>query len=230
MEKLLENVKRYTLFLIGLFVMAVGIALMVRAELGTSPISSIPYVFSLKFSEISLGVFTILWNIFLILGQVLILRRKFRWFQLVQIPLTFLFGIFVDFSKYILDFLHPQEYWKQAAVLILGCLVLALGVSFTVVAGVVMNSGEAFVNAVAQQTGKNFGTIKVFFDSALVLLSAAFSLLFFGRIVGVREGTVIAALLSGFIIRFFNRLLTPVIERWFCGSRPKEEQNFSQSG
>lgn len=212
-----EKIKRYTLFLTGLFIMAFGIALMVKAQLGTSPISSMPYVFSLKFPELSLGTFTILWNLLLILGQILILRRKFQWFQLIQIPLTLVFGAFVDFSKFVLDSLNPQNYLLQAGVLLLGCLVLAFGVSLTVLAGVVMNSGEAFVSAVAQQTKKDFGTVKVFFDSSLVILSVLFSLLFFGAVAGVREGTVAAALLSGFIIRFFNRALRPPVERRMAG-------------
>ena len=218
-----EKVRRYGLFLAGLFVMALGIALMVKAKLGTSPISSLPYIFSLRFTAISLGGFTILWNLLLILGQAVVLRRKFRWYQLIQIPLTLVFGAFVDLAKELLGFLNPENYLFQAAVLLFGCLVLAFGVSFTVLAGVVMNSGEAFVAAVAKQTGKDFGLVKVFFDSSLVLLSAGLSFAFFGMVAGVREGTVIAALLSGFIIRIFNRLLGPATERWLTGSRAGEE-------
>lgn len=218
-----EKARRYGLFLAGLFVMALGIALMVKAKLGTSPISSLPYIFSLRFTAISLGSFTILWNLLLILGQVVVLRRKFRWYQLIQIPLTLVFGAFVDLAKELLGFLNPENYLFQAAVLLFGCLVLAFGVSLTVLAGVIMNSGEAFVAAVAEQTGKDFGLVKVFFDSSLVLLSAGLSFAFFGMVTGVREGTVIAALLSGFIIRIFNRLLGPAAERWLTGSQAGEE-------
>lgn len=203
--------------------MALGIALMVKAKLGTSPISSLPYIFSLRFTAISLGSFTILWNLLLILGQAVVLRRKFRWYQLIQIPLTLVFGVFVDLAKELLGFLNPENYLFQVAVLLFGCLVLAFGVSLTVLAGVVMNSGEAFVAAVAEQTGKDFGLVKVFFDSSLVLLSAGLSFAFFGMVAGVREGTVIAALLSGFIIRIFNRLLGPAAERWLTGSQAGKE-------
>lgn len=220
--RMTEKIKRYFLFLVGLFVMALGIALMVKANLGISPISSLPYVFSMKFTAVSLGCFTILWNFLLILGQVAVLRRKFQWYQLIQIPLTLVFGAFVDSAKAILSFLRPESYLLQAAVLLFGCLVLALGVSLTVLAGVVMNSGEAFVSAVSQQTGKEFGIVKVLFDSSLVLLSAGLSFVFFGQIVGVREGTIIAALLSGFIIRFFNQLFGSAVENWL--TRSKEEK------
>ena len=177
-----EKVKRYFLFLVGLFVMALGIALMVKANLGISPISSPPYVFSVKFTAVSLGCFTILWNFLLILGQIAVLRRKFQWYQLIQIPLTLVFGVFVDSAKALQPFLRPESYLLQAAVLLFGCLVLALGVSLTVLAGVVMNSGEAFVSAISQQTGREFGIIKIFLTVHLFCFLPDYPLCFSGRL------------------------------------------------
>lgn len=207
-----ELIKRYILFIIGLFVMAIGITLMVKAQLGTSPISSMPYVLSLKFTSISLGGFTILWNLTLILLQVLVLGKGFQPFQLLQIPLSLLFGVFVDFSKYILSGITSNNYISCAFILFLGCFVLALGVSFTVLADVIMNSGEALVKAISIRTGKDFGFIKVIFDISLVVISIIISLIFFHKVVGVREGTIIAAVISGFIIRFYNKYLSFIID------------------
>lgn len=206
-----ELTKRYILFTLGLFVMAFGITLMVKAELGTSPISSMPYVFSLKFTTISLGIFTIAWNFILIFLQFLILGKNFRPFELLQIPLSLIFGAFVDFSKYLLRNLTPHSYISSTLILFLGCFVLALGVSFTVLANVIMNSGEALVKAISIRTGKDFGSMKVAFDVSLVILSIISSLIFFHKIVGVREGTVIAAIISGFIIRFYNKHLSFIV-------------------
>jgi len=197
--------------------MSFGIALMVQGRLGISPISSFPYVFSVRFPQISLGTFTMILNLLLITGQILILRREFTLIQFVQFPITLLFGLFVDVSKWMLSVILPQAYWQQLLVFLFGCVVLALGVSLAVTAGVVMNSGEAFIAAVSRKSGLNFGTVKVLFDVTLVLLAILFSFLFMGRLEGVREGTVIAALLSGFIIRFFNRIMKPPFERWFAG-------------
>ncbi|MCI8501995.1 MAG: YitT family protein [Oscillospiraceae bacterium] len=199
--------------------MAFGVALMVQTKLGVSPISSLPYVFNLEFTWISLGNFTILWNLVLIAGQLLILRRKFQWFQLIQLPITLIFGVFVDGCKLLVSSWNLDHYWLQMLFLLLGCTVLALGVTLTVLAGVVMNSGEAFVAAIAGKTGWNFGTVKVGFDSSLVLLAILFSLLFFGRMEGVREGTILAALLSGFIVRLFTRVLKKPVERWETGTK-----------
>lgn len=196
--------------------MAMGISLMVKAQLGTSPISSMPYVISLKFTSISLGVFTIIWNMILIVSQILILGKKFQTFQLLQIPLSFIFGSFVDFTRYMLNGISVHSYISCILLLFLGCFILALGVSLTVLADVIMNSGEAFVQAIAIKTGKDFSSIKVGFDISLVGLSIILSLVFFHKIVGVREGTIIAAIISGFIIKFYNKNLSFIIENFIA--------------
>lgn len=71
--------------------------------------------------------------------------------------------------------------------------------------------------------GQGVWNYKDFFDSSFVLLSAGLSFVFFGKIVGVREGTIIAALLSGFIIRFFNRLFGSAVENWLTGSKEEKK-------
>ncbi len=226
-----ELAKRYATCLVGLFVMAFGITLMVDTGLGVSPISSVPYVLNQQFSFISLGMFTFLWNVVLILGQILILRKEFKPLELLQLPLSFLFGWFVDICKWLLSGMVLSEYWMSLIVLLAGCLVLALGACLTVLSQTVMNSGEAFVNAVSRKTGKVFGNIKVVFDVSLVAIAVILSLVFFGRIEGVREGTVIAALVSGFIIRALSRWIGPLLNRWYHAgsiSVPLEEQPVGQ--
>lgn len=193
--------------------MSLGISLMVKAGIGTSPISSFPYVLSLRFQEISLGTFTFAWNIVLIIGQILILRKDFKIIEWMQIPISVLFGVFVDFTKSMLSGLNPHNYVFAISILIIGCVTLAFGVSLTVLSGVIMNSGEGFVKAVSIKSKKDFGNMKVVFDVSLVILSVVTSLIFFGKISGVREGTIIAALISGFIIRFFNGKLKFIVDR-----------------
>ena len=73
----MEKAKRYLIFLLGLFLSSLGVSLVTKADLGTSPISAIPYVLSLKF-PLTLGQFTIAFSLLLIFLQLLILRRRFR--------------------------------------------------------------------------------------------------------------------------------------------------------
>lgn len=105
----MEKVKRYIIFLIGLFINSLGVSLITKADLGTSPISSIPYVLSLNF-PMTLGQFTIIFSILLIIIQLFILRKNFKAEHLLQIPISILFGYFIDLTMVLLGFVHPEAY------------------------------------------------------------------------------------------------------------------------
>ena len=158
----LELFKRYVLFTIGLFINALGVSLITKAQLGTSPISSTPYTLSLGF-PLTMGTFTFLLNMVLIVGQIAFLRKEFSKIQLLQIPVSVLFGYFIDFTMSMLSSLHPQEYGFKLFYLLLGCMILGFGVCLEIIADVVMLSGEAFVKAISGKFDKDFGITKVFF-------------------------------------------------------------------
>lgn len=202
----MNKLKRYLLFLVGLFINALGVSLITKASLGTSPISSIPYVLSLKFT-FTLGNFTIFFSIVLILLQMIILRKNFRWEDLLQIPVSVAFGYFIDLTMLLFRRVNPENYPVKMAALLIGCVILGFGVYMEVVADVVMLPGESFVRAVVQTWNTNFGTTKIIFDTSMAVIAAAMSILFSRNLEGVREGTIIAALLVGFIARLFGRKL-----------------------
>ena len=201
-----NKLKRYLLFLVGLFINALGVSLVTKASLGTSPISSIPYVLSLNFS-LTLGNFTIIFSILLILLQILILRKNFKIENILQIPVSIAFGYFIDLTMYMFFWVNPQNYVLKLVALLAGCVVLGFGVYIEVVADVVMLPGESFVRAIVQTMNTNFGTTKIIFDSTMTIIAGVLSVIFFGRLNGVREGTIIAALLVGFIARLFGKHL-----------------------
>lgn len=202
-----ELFKKYTVFIVGLFLNALGICFIIKADLGSSPISSLPYTISLKY-PISLGTLTFILNLFLILGQLAIQRRDFKQREWGQLPVSVLFGFFVDLCMSLLGWVTPATYLMQLVTLLSGCLLLGLGVSLEVIADVIMLSGEAFVNAYANKRQRSFGTTKIMFDTTLMILSCITSLFLFLNITGVREGTVIAALTVGMFARFFNKKLS----------------------
>lgn len=207
-----ELTKRYITFIIGLFISALGVAITKKGELGVSPISSVANVMSFRFPVLTLGNWLIVWNCILILGQILILRKKFQWIQLLQIPVSFLFGYFTDFGMWLLSFFPANVYVLRLALVVLGTAVLGLGISLAFQANVIMNSGEAFVKAVSDTIKKDFGNVKIVFDVSCVVFSILLSLLFFDfKIVGTREGTIIAALLTGISVKLFNKLLKKTI-------------------
>ncbi|MDD3361424.1 MAG: DUF6198 family protein [Hespellia sp.] len=204
-----ELVKRYIVFLIGLFISSFGVSFVTKADLGTSPISSIPYVLSLGFKP-TLGQFTIFFSLFLIALQVIILRKDFQKIQLLQIPVSILFGYFIDFSMIVLGWLRPEAYYFKIISLLVGCLILGIGVYFEVIADVIMLPGEAFVTAITRKFGTDFGTTKVCFDASMAIVAGILSFVLFHTLTGVREGTIIAALIVGMIARFLGKLLKPL--------------------
>ena len=198
--------KRYLIFLAGLFVNSLGVALITKANLGTSPISSIPYVLSLNFA-LSLGNFTIIFSILLIVLQIVILGKNFKPESLLQIPVSIAFGFFIDFSMILLNALNPQMYAAKVAYLLIGCLILGVGVYMEVLADVVMLPGESFVRAVVARWETEFGVTKIAFDVSMAVIAAAASFFLARELNGVREGTIVAALLVGFIARTIGKKL-----------------------
>ncbi|MDO5549245.1 MAG: DUF6198 family protein [Eubacteriales bacterium] len=212
----LETFRRYILCVIGVFFSALGIAIVRLADLGVSPISSVANVMSLKFSMLSLGNWLIIWNCVMILGQILILRRRFQPVQLMQVPLSILFGYFTDFGMWVFAWATWDFYPMRLVNVAVGTCLMGFGIAICVIADAVMNSGEAFVKAVSDTTHLEFGNVKIGFDVSCVVLSIVLSLGFFAfTIRGTREGTIIAALCTGIVIKFFTRLLRHPMERIF---------------
>ena len=220
----MEKLKRYLIFLVGLFVNSLGVSLVTKANLGTSPISSIPYVLSLNF-PFTLGNFTIFFSIFLIVLQLIILRKNFKLEHILQIPVSIIFGYFIDLTMILFSWVNPEAYIMKIVYLLMGCLILGVGVYMEVLADVVMLPGESFVRAIVLTWKTNFGTTKICFDVSMSVIAAVLSFVFAGRLAGVREGTVIAALLVGFIARLIGKKLVFLKDMIFPESVSAENEN-----
>ena len=208
----------------GLFVNSLGVSLITKANLGTSPISSIPYILSLNF-PFTLGNFTIFFSIFLIVLQLIILRKNFKLEHILQIPVSIIFGYFIDLTMILFSWVNPEAYIMKIVYLLIGCLILGVGVYMEVLADVVMLPGESFVRAIVLTWKTNFGTTKICFDVSMSVIAAVLSFIFAGRLAGVREGTVIAALLVGFIARLIGKKLAFLKDMIFPESVSAENEN-----
>ncbi len=201
-----ELIKRYIFLLAGLFVNGLGVSFITKAGLGTSPITSIPYTLSLGFTP-TVGMFTLVFNIFLIILQVILLRRNFQLQNLLQLPIIALFSFFIDLTMSLLGFMQPETYAMKVVSLIVGCLILGFGVFMEMTANVAMLPGEATVRAVSDVFSTDFGKTKIAFDSSMTVIAAILSFIMFKHLDGVREGTIVAAILVGFIARLFKKYI-----------------------
>lgn len=176
-----------------------------KAYLGTSPISSLPFVLSLGLPP-TFGALTFLFNMLFFLGQLLLMGKSFPKIQLLQIPITICFSLLIDLFMAPFEAFKPASYGISLIILIGGCLVMALGITLAVKADLILTPGNAFVKALAKYTGNSYGTMEIIFDTVLTTLAVIASFLLFGKFRGVREGTVISALLVGTFINLFHRL------------------------
>ncbi len=199
--------RRYVLFVVSLFINAFGIAFITKALLGTSPITSVTYVLSMC-TVWTMGQWTILLNLLFVLCELFLMTRRelksdLRTY-LLQIPISLCFGLFIDCSMNMLRWLQPVGYFIQLLSLVVGCIILAVGIALEVKVGVAMVSGEYFVKVIAQRFRQEFGYVKLGFDVTLVVLACTLSLVFMDGVYGVREGTVVAALVVGPIVHFIS--------------------------
>ena len=213
--------RRYVLFIISLFINSLGIAIITRALLGTSPITSVNYVLSF-ITPLTMGEWTIIVNILFVILELFMMKREelmsdLRIF-LLQIPVSLCFGIFIDCSMNLINWYTPITYPGQIAGVIAGCIVLAAGIALEVKANVAMLSGEYFVQVISRRLNVEFGYVKLGFDITLVAISCILSYAYLSGLYGVREGTVIAALTVGPIVRFLMPYYG-VLDKWINAER-----------
>ena len=206
---------RLLMLLVGFGVMAFGVAFSIKGALGTSPISSVPYVTG-YISGLSVGTTTIIMNGIFVLLQIAILRRRYQWVQLLQFPAAIVFGLFIDGAGVVLQGVHYSNYLQQWVLCAIGIVLVGLGVSIEVTARLVTTAGEGVVLAICQVVPVKFGNMKVIFDVTLVCISIVTGLVFLGRLEGVREGTVAAAICVGLLAKWFNKPLAKFEQAVLC--------------
>ena len=199
----------------GLALAGFGVALTTRAGLGTSPISSLPYVFTFL-TPLTFGAATFAVNLLFVLAQALLLGRAFPAVQYGQLGVVLLFGLFIDLGMWVGGLWVPTAYWGRMAEVLLGSVVLAAGIALQIHADLLFNPGEGLVKALCRVTRARFAWTKLGFDVSLVLLALALSLAALHTIRGLREGTLVAAFAVGLSLHWLVPLLRPT-RRWLFG-------------
>lgn len=191
---------RLMTLLLGLSLLSFGVALSIRSNLGTSPISSVPYVFSYIF-PLSVGVLTIISHIIFIFMQMIILGKQFQMIQWLQLLVGIVLGVFIDIAIWLTAFMDIQQYVYQIAVSLISCVITAIGVILQIKARLIYLAAEGLYQAFAIRFHKNYGTVKTYGDVILVAFAAISSYLVLHQLIGIREGTIISAILIGTLIR-----------------------------
>lgn len=233
-ERIISFVWQHILLLISLFIMTIGVAVCVRSMLGSSVISTLPYVFETAGKQIpgiprlTIGQYTYVMNAVLVAGQIAVLRRKFEPVQLFQLLVGFVFGSLIDVNMWLTTWLAPETLCTKVFAQVIGCTILGIGIALEVRCGSVTMPGEGFPVAISSVTGVPFHKVKICVDISLVTLAVVFCYVFFGTwlwyIVGI--GTLFAMVYVGMVVRsvsthlcWFDRLLAyqPGFRRYVYG-------------
>jgi uncharacterized membrane protein YczE len=193
------NIRRILLYVLGLFLLSLGVALSIRSNLGVSPTSSVSYVLS-SITGFTIGSVTLAYFLILILAQKIILGREFHAKNYLQIFFSSIFGLFTDISLWITITIIPTSYFVSLIILIISIIIIGIGLSFVLITDVIMNAPEGFCNAISYKWDIKFSKVKTIFDMLSVFLSITLAFVFIGEITQIREGTIIAALFVGKIV------------------------------
>jgi uncharacterized membrane protein YczE len=209
-----KKINRYVLYLISLFIISLGASLSIKANLGTSPLICLPYVCSL-ITNLSVGIVIFLFTVIFIVIQIALLGKGFEKRQYLQFVIGSIFSFFVDFSLMLVNFINPVGYINQFLLLMFSCLVVAFGVLLEIQTEVVYLPADGVIVAVSEVLKKEFPKVKPFIDTSMVILAAILSIVFLGYLSGVREGTIISALIIGPIVKILKKYFDPFISRLF---------------
>lgn len=212
-NKTQKLINRIAVYLVGLIFLSVGTNLSVLSNTGVSPISSAPYALSV-ITGMELGLCVPLLYGACILLQIIILRRDFKIINLFQIVFAMIFGWFISVTKSTFSFLPTDFYWQRFAIMVFSLFVIAVGVAFYMGAGLLNLPAEGLSAAITFKLKKYpFHKVKIFVDCSFVLFAILSTFLFKGQVVGVREGTLIAAVAVGKILPYANKIVSPVISK-----------------
>ena len=222
-----QTIKNYALFLVGLFIASMGVALSTKAGLGTSPVAAVPYSVSIVNHALTFGWWLNIWSLLQVAVQVILLRKKCKPVEIIiQAVLALVYGYMTDFSCKLIDGIQPNTYLAQFFWMTLGCFVLALGIWIQFKGGVAMLPGEAMNRTISQVSGKRYENIKILFDVLYIVAAAVISFIATGKLQGVREGSIIAAVVVGNIIKLYNLIFNKLTKK---SAKKKTDANRSSA-
>ena len=212
MSKLKKTIKdenyivRLVAYLIGLFIMTIGVSMSVKSNLGVSPVSSIPYTITC-ITGLEMGKATIVFHIFLVFLQVLILRKAFKIKNLLQVVVGVVFGYFTTFSNFLFSYLPtPENMVTRLLMMLVSTVVIAVGIFLYLPSDIIPLAGEGAIKAISDKAGIEFSKVKMGFDITMVVASLIGCLIILRKLGSVGIGTIVAAVLVGMILGIINKL------------------------
>ena len=196
---------RLLFYIGGLLIMTFGVAISIRSDLGVSPISSIPYTLTCV-AGMDMGLSTTVCSIVFIIMQMIILRKDFKLYDLLQLPVSIMFGAFMSFCTGLTVYMpEPGNFAMKIVMMLISTVVVAIGVYMYVSSGYITLPTEGIMIAVVRVWKFQFGSVKRAFDISMVVISAVTCLIFIKELGSVGIGTIISAVLVGTEIKLLTK-------------------------
>lgn len=199
-------------YLVGLTTLALGVALTEYADFGLSMVVAPAYLIHLKisqyFSWFTFGMAEYCFQALLIvILSITMMRLKLKY--LFSFVTAFLYGNILDIIMKLMGAVPENIFSLRIIFYILGVIISALGVSFIFHTYVTPEAYELYVKEIADKTKKDIHIVKTIYDCCSCLLAITMSFVFFGFGVfeGVKFGTFLCALINGWLIGKWSKLL-----------------------
>lgn len=215
-EKSIEILKRLLVYVVGMFIIAFGVAVAVESNLGVSPVNAIPLVLSQKFTFFTMGTWvTIIFSLFVLL-QLAILGKEFKWYFVFQFAVSTLFGFFVDAASWLGQFCIPNvnNYFLQLSYIFISILFIAFGIMLYLEGNIMSMPAEGVTVAMEKRFKKPLSTCKLIFDVTIIITAVVLSLIFFHKLQGIREGSILIAVGVGIVMKPIMKHVKPIVHKW----------------
>ncbi len=203
---------RILVYVVGCFFASFGVTTAIHADLGTSPVGSVPYVLSLML-PLDVGMFSTVIYCIAVALQIILLRQKPNWQHGVQIGLSFMFGAFINLTNWMLGDFYPVSYFGKLALAVIGMVALAVGLVIYLETKLLSLPVEGLTNAISVTMKISFSAARNLLDIAFALMTIALSVIFLGEMKGVGEATVLSAILVGRLLHWVRPFVAPVVSR-----------------
>lgn len=201
------------IYLSGLCILALGLTLSTKADLGVSPIIAVSFGVS-QITGARFGDMTfLLYASFVIIEMVLHLmpgerspadRKKALLSDVLQLPLSYFFTMLLNLLSAWIP--AAETIGSRIAVMLISVVLVGTGAALSLDMRIIANPGDGLVQAVSDRTGISLGLTKNIVDITCVTLTCIFTMIAARRIIGVGAGTLIAMLGIGRVIAVINKL------------------------
>ncbi len=217
-----QKLLRGTVYLIGAVLMALGLALNTKTDLGTSSVISVPFVMA-QLWPINVGNALLILSLFFVAIELIVhwrmasrlpgklsLRLILDLLQMVQILIFSRvlngFSAILPLMKATWPDSFPGSIWCRLLVTVLGTVLVGMGAAMTLNMRLIPTPTDGMIQTLADASGRSVGFVKNCVDITCVVVAAALGLLFGGRLIGIGIGTVITAIGTGRVVALTNHL------------------------